>query len=209
MCIAFQLCHALVLKVHHFLLRNHQRLLLTSLLIGLTTAGAHWQSVRHPTLMEHFHENLRSFPVEISFGALALFAIGTVLSYGLYRHRLHGKERRSRAAIRQRYIDYIVLCLMVSVANAAREHLHCPGKEGIGLQQLEAYRRDIESAVARFRASARKLLHEPPSTVGHSISFLERYFRLDDERFGEEILVLKRDSRSLMSVLTIKGLLDR
>uniref|UniRef100_A0A182UPJ5 Uncharacterized protein n=1 Tax=Anopheles merus TaxID=30066 RepID=A0A182UPJ5_ANOME len=188
---------------------NHQRLLFTSLLIGMTTGTVHWQTIRHPALVEHLHENLRTFPVEISFGAVALLSFGALLSYGLYRHHLCGKERRARVAIRQRYIDYIVLCLMVSVANAARQHLHCPDKEGLGLQQLEGYRRDIEVAIARFRASARKLLQEPPLPLANSHTFLERYFRLDDERFGEEILSLKRDAGSLMNVPAIKGLLSR
>ncbi|XP_035911006.1 uncharacterized protein LOC118511702 [Anopheles stephensi] len=209
MALVLRFCHGQLAKLHQLLLRKHQRLLFTSLLIGLTTGTAHWQSVRHPTLMDHFHENLRTFPWEISFGAFALLSIGTLLSYGLYRHHLCGKERRVRAAIRQRYIDYIVLCLMVSVANAARQHLHCPAKEGLGLQQLEEYRRDIEVAIARFRAGARKLFQEPPSTFANSNSFLERYFRLDDERFGEEILALKRDAGSLMNVPAIKGLLNR
>uniref|UniRef100_A0A182RA81 Uncharacterized protein n=1 Tax=Anopheles funestus TaxID=62324 RepID=A0A182RA81_ANOFN len=209
MSIVLQFCHAQLAKFHGLLLGNHQRLLFTSLMIGLTTAAAHWQSIRHPTMMDHFQENLRSFPVEISFGAFALGFIGALLSYGLYRHHLSGKERRVRVAIRQRYIDYIVLCLMVSVANAARHHLHCTDKQGLGLQQLEGYRRDIEVAIGRFRASARKLFHEPPSTLANSNSFLERYFQLDDERFGEEILALKRDSGSLMNVLGIKGLLNQ
>ncbi|XP_052898264.1 uncharacterized protein LOC128305027 [Anopheles moucheti] len=209
MAIVLQFCYAQLVTIHQLLLGNHQRLLFTSLMIGLTTATAHWQFIRHPTLMDHFHENLRSFPVEISFGALALASIGALLSYGLYRHHRCGKERRARAAIRQRYIDYIVLCLMVSVSNAARQHLHCPDKEGLGLQQLEGYRRDIEVAIARFRAGARKLFQEPPLTLANSNSFLERYFRLDDERFGEEILALKRDFGSLMNVPGIKGLLNQ
>ncbi|XP_314906.3 uncharacterized protein LOC1275639 [Anopheles gambiae] len=209
MAIVFQFCQAQLVKLHRFLLGNHQRLLFTSLLIGMTTGTVHWQSIRHPALVDHLHENLRTFPVEISFGAVALLSFGALLSYGLYRHHLCGKERRARVAIRQRYIDYIVLCLMVSVANAARQHLHCPDKEGLGLQQLEGYRRDIEVAIARFRASARKLLQEPPLPLANSHTFLERYFRLDDERFGEEILSLKRDAGSLMNVPGIKGLLSR
>uniref|UniRef100_A0A182QF87 Uncharacterized protein n=1 Tax=Anopheles farauti TaxID=69004 RepID=A0A182QF87_9DIPT len=208
MWLVVRFCYTQFLKIHYFLLRHHQRLLFGSLLIGLTTASAHWQTIRHPALMEHFHENLRSFPVEISLGAFALFAIGTVISYGFYRHYLRAKENRSRIAIRQRYLDYIVLCLMVSVVNSARDHLHCTNKEGLGLRQFEGYRREINVAVGRFRTSARKLLHEPPLTLNSSNSFLERYFHLDDERFGEEILALKRDSRSLMSPLTIKGLLE-
>ncbi|XP_050072490.1 uncharacterized protein LOC126560575 [Anopheles maculipalpis] len=204
----FRFCGVQLAKLHQLLLRKHQKLLFTSLLIGLTTATAHWQSNRHPALMNHFHENLRTFPWEISFGAFALLSIGALLSYGLYRHYRCGKERRVRASVQQRYIDYIVLCLMVSVAKAARQHLHCPDKEGLALQQLEEYRRDIEVAIARFRASARKLFQEPPATFANSNAFLERYFRLDDERFGEEILALKRDAGSLMNVPTIKGLLN-
>ncbi|XP_053665966.1 uncharacterized protein LOC128715109 [Anopheles marshallii] len=209
MAIVLQFCHAQLVKFHLLLLGNHQRLLFTSLMVGLSTATAHWQSIRHPTLMDHLHENLRSFPVEISFGALALVSIGALLSYGLYRHQLCGRDRRARAGIRQRYIDYIVLCLMVAVSNAARQHLHCPDKEGLGLPQLEGYRRDIEDAIARFRASSRKLFQEPPLTLASSNAFLERYFRLDDERFGEEILALKRDFGSLMNVPAIKGLLNQ
>uniref|UniRef100_A0A182MTK9 Uncharacterized protein n=1 Tax=Anopheles culicifacies TaxID=139723 RepID=A0A182MTK9_9DIPT len=192
MAIVLQFCHTQLVKFHRLLLKTHQKLLFTSLLIGLTTATAHWQASRHPTLMDHFHENLRSFPWEISFGAAALASFGALLSYGFYRHHLRTKERRARVAIRQRYIDYIVLGLMVSVANAAHQHLHCPDKEGLGLQQLEGYRRDIEVAIARFRAGAKKLFQEPPPPHANSNSFLERYFRLDDERFGEEILALKR-----------------
>uniref|UniRef100_A0A182VTM9 Uncharacterized protein n=1 Tax=Anopheles minimus TaxID=112268 RepID=A0A182VTM9_9DIPT len=209
MAIVLQFCHTQLVKFHRLLLENHQKLLLTSMLIGLTTASAHWQAIRHPALLDHFHENLRSFPWEISFGAAALVSIGALLSYGFYRHHLCNKERRVRAAIRQRYIDYIVLGLMVSIANAAHQHLNCPDKEGLGLQQLEGYRRDIEVAIARFRAAAKKLFQEPPLTLANSNSFLERYFRLDDERFGEEILALKRDSGSLMNVPAIKGLLNQ
>uniref|UniRef100_A0A182PW56 Uncharacterized protein n=1 Tax=Anopheles epiroticus TaxID=199890 RepID=A0A182PW56_9DIPT len=209
MAIVLQFCHTLLIKLHRFLLRNHQRLLFTSLLIGMTTATAHWQSIRHPALLDHFHENLRTFPVQISFGAVALLSAGALVSYSLYRHHVRGKERRARIAIRQRYIDYIVLCLMVSVANAARQHLHCPDKAGLGLSQLEGYRHDVQVAIARFRASARKLLQEPPLPLANSHTFLERYFRLDDDRFGEEILALKRDAGSLMNVPAMKGLLNR
>ncbi|XP_053676770.1 uncharacterized protein LOC128726945 [Anopheles nili] len=209
MAIVLRFCYSQILKLHLLLLHNHHRLLFTSLLIGLTTASAHWQSLRHPALLTRFHENLRAFPLEISIGALALLSISTLLSYGLYRHHLNGNERRARTAIRQRYVDYIVLCLMVNVANASRQHLACPDKEGLALPQLEAYRRDVEAAIIRFRTGARKLLQEPPLMFGSPRDFLERYFRLDDERFGVEILTLKRDTQSLMNVPAIKALLDR
>uniref|UniRef100_A0A182IR54 Uncharacterized protein n=1 Tax=Anopheles atroparvus TaxID=41427 RepID=A0A182IR54_ANOAO len=166
--------------------------MVSSMLLALTTGSVHWLSIRHPELPMHFQENLRAFPVEISFCALTLLSFGCLLSFALYKRHLAARARHARAAIRQRYIDYIVLCLMVSVTNSVRSHLQSPDKEGVTIPQLEAYRQEIETAVVRFRARARKLLHEPHSSPASLDAFLEHYFRPDDDRFGEEILALKR-----------------
>ncbi|XP_058126640.1 uncharacterized protein LOC131287218 [Anopheles ziemanni] len=195
-------------KLHEFLLRNSKRLLISSLLLGLATGILHWLSIRYPALPRQLQENLRTFPVQIAFCALSLLSLGIMLSVRLYKRHLAVKARRVRSAIRQRYIDYIVLCLMVSVANSGRRHLQSPDKEGLTVTQLECYRREIEAAISRFRVRARKLLYEPPASVTSSTPFLERYFRLDGEHFGEEILTLKRDANSLVNVPAIKGLLD-
>ncbi|KFB39271.1 AGAP008779-PA-like protein [Anopheles sinensis] len=195
-------------KLHEFLLRNSKRFLISSLLLGLATGTLHWLSIRYPALPMQLQENLRTFPVQITFCTLSLLSIGIMLSVGLYKRHLEAKARQVRFAIRQRYVDYIMLCLMVSVANSGRRHLQSPDKEGLTVAQLECYRQEIETAINRFRVRARKLLHEPPSSVTSSTPFLERYFRLDGEHFGEEILALKRDTNSLVNVPAIKGLLD-
>ncbi|XP_035772861.1 uncharacterized protein LOC118456320 [Anopheles albimanus] len=202
-----QFCRRQPIRLHEFLLQNHERLMFVSLLIGLTTGGVHWLAVRYPALIAKLRENLRAFPVEISFGVFALLSIGSLLSYKLYLCHRASKDARARRTIRQRYIDYIVLCLAVSVANANHRHLAVTSKDGLRLEQLERYRKEIESAIFRFRASTRKVFNEPPATT-YSLQYLEWYFRFDDERYGDEILSLKRDTDSLLNVPAIKGLLD-
>ncbi|XP_049548267.1 uncharacterized protein LOC125959487 [Anopheles darlingi] len=207
--IVVQFCRRQPIRLHEFLLQNHEQLMFVSLLIGLASGGVHWSAVRYPALIAKLHENLRAFPVEISFGVFALLSIGSLLSYKLYLCHRASKDAGARRTIRQRYIDYIVLCLAVSVSNASHRHLGgaTSSKDGLPLEQLERYRKEIESAIFRFRASTRKVFHEPPAAT-YSLQYLEWYFRLDDERYGDEILSLKRDTNSLMNVPAIKGLLD-
>ncbi|XP_058056310.1 uncharacterized protein LOC131207700 [Anopheles bellator] len=201
-----QFCRRQPQKLHEALLQNHEQLMVASLLLGLTTGGMHWLSLRFPVLASQFRENLRAFPVEISFGVFALVSIGSLLAYTLYVHHRQGKDRRARSFIRQRYIDYILLCLAVGVSHASRRHLVSTGKDGLRLEQLERYRKEIETAVFRFRASSKKVFREPGPT--YSLQAVERYYRLDDDRYGDGILSLKRDNKSLLNVPALKRLLD-
>lgn len=177
-----------LIRIHEYLIQNYLKILIISALVTATTGMLHWISLYHPSFFVRLNENLKEFPIGVSFGILTVIVIATLLLYALHLESVEKSHFRSRNAIRSRYVDFIVLCLCSQVNDATERLL---GQSPVTQDQLDAMHGEIEDCIERFRESARKLLNAPPMA---NLQELENYFRLTQPGcpVGEEILKLKR-----------------
>ncbi|XP_055644680.1 uncharacterized protein LOC129780434 [Toxorhynchites rutilus septentrionalis] len=196
------------INLHGYLRQNYLKILVLCLVVGVGTGIVHWLTLNQPKFFETLHDNIREFPLGVTFGILTVVLIATLLLYAL---RLESTEKvhvRSRTAIRLKYVDFILLCLNTQLKEATERYLH----HGTHVpDQLDAMHTEIEDCIDRFRENARKLLNAPGVPGLTTLQEHENYFRLDQQGtgIGEEILKLKRNSKSLLSERAIKALLTK
>ncbi|XP_065079412.1 uncharacterized protein LOC135702309 [Ochlerotatus camptorhynchus] len=193
-----------LIRIHEYLIQNYLKILLFSALAIAITGMLQWISLNQPNFLVRLNDNLKEFPLGVTFGILTVVLIATLLLYALHLESVEKSHFRSRNVIRTRYVDFIVLCLCAQVNDATERLL---GQSTVTQDQLDAMHAEIEDCMERFRESARKLLNAPPMA---NLQELENYFRLTQPGcpVGEEILKLKRSSKPLLSEQAIKELLS-
>lgn len=179
------------INLHDYLRQNYLKILILCLVIGSGTGAVHWLSLNRPEFFGTLQDNIKEFPLGVTFGILTVVLIATLLLYALHLESTEKIHIRSRTAIRLKYIDFILLCLSTQLKDTTERYLH---RDTLVPDQLDAMHTEIEDCIDRFRENARKLLHAPGAPGLTTIQEYENYFRLDQQGvgIGEEILKLKR-----------------
>ncbi|XP_058447010.1 uncharacterized protein LOC131427644 [Malaya genurostris] len=197
-----------IVRVHGYINQNYKNVLSLCLTIGVGTGTVHWLVNNRPDFFENLNENLTEFPFGVAFGIVTIVFIVSILLYALHLESLDRARTRSRTAIRLKFVDYILLCLSTQLKDATEPYL----RQGLLVQEeLDAMHTEIEDCIDRFRESARKLLDTRVTSGAATLQDLENFFRLDQQGspIGEDILKLKRNSKSLLSERVIKELLTK
>ncbi|XP_058823471.1 uncharacterized protein LOC131684529 [Topomyia yanbarensis] len=197
-----------IVRLHGYINQNYRKVISLCLAIGTATGTVHWLASYRPDFVENLNGNLTEFPFGVAFGILTIVLIATILLYALHLESVEKSRTRSRTAIRLKFVDYILLCLSTQLKDATERYL----RQGMLVQEeLDAMHTEIEDCIDRFRESARKLLDTRATSSAATLQELENFFRLDQQgiHIEEEILKLKRNSKSLLSERTIKELLTK
>uniref|UniRef100_A0A1Q3FTF4 Putative conserved plasma membrane protein n=2 Tax=Culex tarsalis TaxID=7177 RepID=A0A1Q3FTF4_CULTA len=200
-----------IYRLHRFMAENYHKILFLNLTLAAITGTIHWLLLNHPTFLDQLRENLRNYPLGVIFGVTTVALISCLLLYALHRESTQKTLIRSRSAIRLKYIDFILLCLSTGLREATERHLR-PGTSRV--DQLDSFHVAVETCLDRFREDARRLFHGLGCSRYATLQQLEEHFRIDQRRpdggwIGEEILKLKRSSKSLLSEKALKTLLTK